>query len=652
MTKTVLKPFEDRTIVYTCTDPVKVVSVYSDHEGEYKMNKLLEAAIEYAKRGWPVLPLHYVQSDGLCSCGNKDCNKIAKHPLTAHGVKDATRFIAIIKGWWTEYPNANIGIATGQISGIVVVDIDTKNNGFDSLEKLEAEYVKLPQTITVTTGSMGKHYYFKGPNTIIKNAIGIRPGIDIRGDGGYVVAPPSTHASGNTYKWDNIELLKDNTVAELPLWFIGLPTKNAGFLVPSIYGEQQNNKNLNVIPEGKRNGTLTSLAGSMHHRGMSTDAIREALYKENEIRCVPPLSQSEIDTIINSISKYDNTQNKEQSITKKITLTKLADLIAEPEEEVSYIVERLLPSAGISLLAGKPKVGKTTLVRMLALCIAQGEDFLDRIAIKGLVIYLALEEKRAEVRKHFIEMGLIGDEDIYIHAASVPDNAIKELYDIAVIRNPKLIIIDPLFRFIRVRDGNDYASVTKALEPLVNLARDTGAHVMCVHHLGKGDRSSADSILGSTAIFAAVDTALILKSEKYRTIYSVQRYGTDLEESVLEFDPETRTSKISGTKDEAEIQRIGEDIYAYLATQEEPILEKEIHDQIKGGNKAYKVKALRVLVDAGRVKRTGKGGKGDPYHYSCSVVPTIYQEQENKKNEGNRENKENLNLVDEEAVKK
>jgi hypothetical protein len=605
------------------------------------MNELLEAAIEYTKRGWAVIPIHYVHPDGLCSCGNKDCNSIAKHPLTPHGVKDATTAITVITDWWMMYPDANIGIATGQISGIVVIDIDTKNNGFASLGKLEAKHGALPETITVTTGSGGRHYYFKSPNTITKNAVGILPGIDFRGDNGYVVAPPSIHTSSNTYKW---ELLKNGTVAELPSWFIGLLTQNAGFLVPSIYGEQQNKKN-NVIPEGIRNSTLTSLAGSMHHRGMSTDAIREALYKENELKCTPPLPQHEIDTIVNSVSKYDNKQSKEQPTTRKITLTKLSDLIAEPAEEVSYIVEGLLPTAGTSLLAGKPKAGKTTLVRYLALCIAQGKDFLGMPVAQGTVLYLALEEKRAEVRKHFVDMDANGDEDIHIHAASVPDNAIKELYDLGIIHSPKLIIIDPLFRFIRVRDGNDYASVTNALEPLVNLARNTGAHVTCVHHLGKGDRSSGDSILGSTAILAAVDTALLLKStDKYRTIYSIQRYGTDLEESVLEFDPETRTSKISGTKDEAEINRLGEDIYTYLATQEEPILEKEIHDQIKGGNKAYKVKALRVLVEAGRVKKIGKGGKGDPYHYSCSVVPTIYQEQENNEN---RENKENLNLAGE-----
>jgi len=593
-------------------------------------NNLYKSAIYYIKKGWAVFPVHHL-NNGKCSCGDKNCSRIAKHPLTPHGFKDATTEVNKVNEWWIKYPSANIGIATGQISGIVVIDIDTKSNGFASLEKLEAEYGLLPETITVTTGSGGRHYYFKYPNRILKNAVNIVSGIDFRGDEGYVIAPASMHANGNLYKWDNVELLKKGYIADIPEWFIDLLTKpkNTYSDVPNIYNEYENTQN--KIPTGQRNNTLTSLAGSMHHRGMSKEAIRDALSKENQLKCIPPLPSTEIDIIVNSISRYEN-KTTNLSINKAFVLTKLSDLMAEPEEAISYIVEGLLPSAGISLFAGKPKAGKTTLARDLALCIAQGKDFLNRTVVKGSVIYLALEEKRSEVKRHFQDMGVIGDEEIHIHAASAPQNAIAGLNELARIWTPRLIIIDPLFRFISVRDGNDYASVTKALEPLVNLARDTGAHVMCVHHLGKGEKNGADAILGSTAIYAAVDTAILLKrSEKYRTIHSVQRYGTDLEESVIEFDAETRTSKISGTKTEAEIDRIGKEICNYISAQKEPVFEKDIKENIEGTN-AYRVKALRNLVDTGKVIREGKGGKGDPYNYSCSLVPCIYGEQQNKQN--------------------
>jgi hypothetical protein len=225
---------------------------------------------------------------------------------------------------------------------------------------------------------------------------------------------------------------------------------------------------------------------------------------------------------------------------------------------------------------------------------------------------------------------------------------------------PVLVIVDPLFRFTRVKDANDYAAVTTALEPLGTLARETGAGVLAVHHLGKGDREGGDSILGSTAIFAAVDTALLLKrTEKYRTLGSVQRYGEDLEEITLTWDPTARTMAAGPSRDIADQAVTGDAILDYLATVKEPVEEKIILEQVEG-RRGVKVKALRALVEAGRVSKTGRGGKADPFKYarsgehpeqepspehgnknpdvpssppsqdSCSVVPPYIWEQENK----------------------
>jgi RecA-family ATPase len=231
-----------------------------------------------------------------------------------------------------------------------------------------------------------------------------------------------------------------------------------------------------------------------------------------------------------------------------LALTRLGDLLNEPEEQVAWLVDKVLPAGGFSLLVAKPKAGKSTLARNLALAVAQGRDFFGKPTQQGPVIYFALEEKRSEVKKHFRDMGATGDEEIYVFAASAPVDALKQLRAIAEEKKPALIIVDPLFRLTRVKDGNDYAQVTAALEPLLVLARETGAHVLCVHHLGKGERrDDGDGILGSTAIFAAVDTALIMKrTDRYRTISSQQRYGEDLPETVLHFDPTTRTVSLGG----------------------------------------------------------------------------------------------------------
>ena len=213
----------------------------------------------------------------------------------------------------------------------------------------------------------------------------------------------------------------------------------------------------------------------------------------------------------------------------------MGDLLNEPEEPVAWLVDKRHPAAGFSLLVAKPQAGKSTLARNLALAVAQGQDFLGRLTQQGPVIYLALEEKRSEVKKHFQDMGATGDEEIYIFAASAPVDAFRQIRAIAEEKKPALIIVDPLFRLARVKDGNDYAQMTAALEPLLILARETGAHVLAVHHAGKGEREGGDSILGSTAIFGAVDIALIMKrTERYRPTRKGKSHGNS-ERKTLEY---------------------------------------------------------------------------------------------------------------------
>jgi hypothetical protein len=219
-------------------------------------------------------------------------------------------------------------------------------------------------------------------------------------------------------------------------------------------------------------------------------------------------------------------------------------------------------------------------------------------------------------------MGATGEEAIYVFAATAPADALEQIRAIAEREKPALIIVDPLFRFARVKDGNDYTQVTQALEPLLALARETGAHVLCVHHLGKNERSGPDAILGSTAIFAAVDTALILNGgERSRTISSRQRYGVDLEECIVHFDPQRRLITLGGSKEQEDINRIGQAILDVLAAQEEdqeggrPLTEPEINDNVEGKT-TLKRSALRELVTQEKVDRRGKGGKGDPFKYA------------------------------------
>lgn len=313
---------------------------------------------------------------------------------------------------------------------------------------------------------------------------------------------------------------------------------------------------------------------------------------------------------------------------QKYSFTSLGDLLNEPEEEIKWILDNILPSSGFSIIVAKPKVGKSTWSRQLALSIARGDSFMNREVAKGAVLYVALEEKRGEVKKHFKLLGAKGDEDLYVYVGTVPKEAQAWLTNEMREKKPLLVIVDTLFRFVNIADGNDYAKVTAALTPLLALARENGAHLLAVHHARKGGGDGGDSMLGSTAIFGSVDTAIILKrNEGKRTIETQQRYGTDMEPTVLIFDNETQAMSLGGTKEQDDTQKISDEIMNFLFDQTDSCPEKIIMDGVEGRT-GIKRKALRALVADGLVQRSGTGKRNDSYLYSRSLVPAIYAEQE------------------------
>ena len=297
-------------------------------------------------------------------------------------------------------------------------------------------------------------------------------------------------------------------------------------------------------------------------------------------------------------------------------LTKLDDLYNEPEEEISWTVEGILPTQGMSLLVAKPKTGKSTLARQLAVRVARGKKFLGRKTAQGPVVYLALEEKRDEVRKHFRALGAKGHEDIYLHCAAAPRDAVPALIELVKKHKPALVIVDPLLRLIRLPDANDYASVTTALEPLLSLAREQNTHIVLVHHLRKGQSTdAAEAILGSTAFHGAVDTAILMqRTEHFRTIQTSQRYGTELPERVLDFDEERRSMSLGVPREEADVERVASQIHKFLQKSNKGKTREEIEAEVEGRT-GLKRAALASLFKGQKIARTGSGAKGDPYIY-------------------------------------
>ena len=259
----------------------------------------LQAALDYAARGWHVFPLQAPKPGAGCSCGKRDCKSVGKHPRTQHGLKDATTDESTIRAWWRKWPDANVGIATGADSMLVVLDVDPEKGGDESLADLEKAHGPLPGTVRGLTGGGGTHLYYQHPGSIhVKtSASELAPGLDIRGDGGYVVGPPSLHESGQRYVWDVGAHPDDLSAQPIPTWLltrIQKPTSNEQRRAEPVLGR---------IPEKRRNTTLTSLSGSMRRRGMLSEEIYAALTAVNQ-RCDPRLSEAELWRIARSVGRY------------------------------------------------------------------------------------------------------------------------------------------------------------------------------------------------------------------------------------------------------------------------------------------------------------------------------------------------------------
>jgi putative DNA primase/helicase len=261
-------------------------------------NPMLEEAQGYARLGWRVFPVWWAEPGGQCACPRPNCNHVGKHPIFKGWTTQATTDPNQIKFWWTRFPEANIGIATGKESGIFVFDVDVKHNGPENLEIHERQHGTLPASVRSATGGGGMHILLTYPkDKSVQNATGIIPGCDIRSDGGFIVAPPSRHASGNTYEWLPGQSPTEVKPADSPQWILQLmPTSNLHKFARS--GPDT------VIKDGSRNSTLASLAGTMRARGMSDEAIEAALLEENKKHCRPPLEEDEVRGIAQSISRY------------------------------------------------------------------------------------------------------------------------------------------------------------------------------------------------------------------------------------------------------------------------------------------------------------------------------------------------------------
>jgi Bifunctional DNA primase/polymerase, N-terminal/Protein of unknown function (DUF3631)/Primase C terminal 1 (PriCT-1) len=262
------------------------------------------AAVEYAEGGLPVFPLR------------------GKVPRTKHGFKDASTNARLVAGWWAGSPAADVGIRTG--GGLCVVDIDPRNGGEETFVQLAGEH-GVPLTAAAETGGGGWHLFFRAPAGVSVKSRQLGDGVDLKAEGGYVVAPPSVHPeTGRLYRWQ-----ARREFAELPAWLLDAGGRNGAGSAPPV---------ADTIPEGARNSTLASLAGSMRRRAMAEPEILAALLVANEQRCQPPLERHEVERIAESVCRYAPAE----TLSEVVPLTEQPGAPAPPLAELLDAAEAYL----------------------------------------------------------------------------------------------------------------------------------------------------------------------------------------------------------------------------------------------------------------------------------------------------------------------
>jgi hypothetical protein len=252
------------------------------------MSPLGDSALALARKGMRVFP----------------CAERSKDPLKgSHGYKDATTDERIIQSWWLSRPALNIGIATGQGSGVWVLDIDGDDGGEATLRELEAKFGELPPTVEAITGN-GRHLYWRWPEGVeIRNSQerDDMPGIHVRGNGGYTVAPPSVHPTGRVYAWS---VDSASEFASSPDWLIERINRN-GKPVEARSPEDWCSFIGQDVDGSRRGAAIARLFGLLVRRGLDPVLALDICRMFNATRCQPPLDDSEVVRIANDIANRE-----------------------------------------------------------------------------------------------------------------------------------------------------------------------------------------------------------------------------------------------------------------------------------------------------------------------------------------------------------
>ena len=418
----------------------------------------LDEALRLIRLGFRVVPLHTPTDKGACDCRKAGCPSPGKHPRTMHGATDGSADEGQVQKWFAMWPAANLGVVLGD--DIILVDID----GPEALERLRllvGEQELLPRSPTVATGRPGWHVYYQSPG----KARSFDPveGVNVKTGNSIAVVPPSIHQSGAQYRYAPDRVLGELELAPCPPWLLAMLQARP---------EKQLRKPGEPIPDGRRHNTLLKLAGAMRRQGAAEAEIRAALAVANQ-RCLPPVSERDLDVLARSIADYPPDPDPVLGLEKRRTKTarRLLSVRASAvkPESVSWLWADRIPLGKLSIIEGDPGLAKSTITLDLIARVTRGGPMPDGSPGIGpaCAIVASAEDGAADtivprLMAAGAELELVeiitgaGSEDDPGLVALPTDAGLLEARIVEI--GARLVIVDPLAAFFddRIDSHNDH----------------------------------------------------------------------------------------------------------------------------------------------------------------------------------------------------
>ena len=427
-----------------------------------------------------------------------------KHPPMKAWQKEATQDPEKIRQWWSRWPDSGVGVVTGEKSGgLAVIDLDEHpedgRRGVELLQTWERENGRLPETWTATTGSGGRHLFFKLQGSMKRQQHLYDYQVDFQTDGALVILPPTIHAkTGRPYKWDiapdqrPLAVYDDQAAAFIDEGYLVARGSVSG---PRFEAQKE-------VAAGGRTDYLFRMLSSLQAKGLTDAAIRAAVSAENDSVCVPPLSDQELEReVFPALQRFEKgalsgSSSQKQAKSKAPLSLDLVSLDNVPEERPDWLIPGYIPRYQITTLAGDGGSGKTTVWCNIAAAVSSGRPcFIEhRETVQrepGTVMFFSAEDSlkytlARRLRKNGADLSRIISLDISderFQAVKFNSDFLEQL--LATYR-PELCIFDPIQAFVpaEIKMG-DRNAMRQCLGPLIGYGDKYGTTFMIVVHTNK-----------------------------------------------------------------------------------------------------------------------------------------------------------------------